>query len=409
MLFDDTRPRLADVKGAPPHVLPTIVVAQFCGTSVWFAGNAVAGRLISEFGFAPSMGSSLASAVQLGFVFGTLVFAVASLADRISAPLLFLACASLGGLTTACMPLVGVSEGLLLGLRCLTGFFLAGVYPVGMKIAASWFGRNLGRALGYLVGALVLGTAFPHAVSAWVGSIDVRPVCLTVGAMSLAGGVALYLLVPEGPLAKTGARFDPRAIIEMFSFPRFRAAALGYFGHMWELYAFWATVPVLVARLDAPRNWGLGVSASSFVVIAVGALGCIVAGERSLRRGPPAVAARNLGISGVCCLLSPLLFHLPSVMGGALLLLWGFSVVADSAQFSSIAATGAPSKYVGSALTWMTCLGFALTIASVELLGWLTRRSENDFVFLVLAPGPAVGLWAMRSLLGSPESKPSTD
>jgi MFS family permease len=382
----------------PGHILPIIVGAQFTGTSLWFAGNAVVGSLVRELGLSASILSSLTSAVQLGFILGTLVFAFASLADRVPARLLFLICSLAGATSTALVPHLATGESSLLALRFATGFFLAGVYPVGMKIAAAWFGKDLGRALGYLVGALVLGTAFPYAVRAWVGDLDYRGVLFTVATLAALGGIVLYLFVPEGPFTKKGARFDATILFKMFGYERFRAAALGYFGHMWELYAFWAFVPWTVARCQERDPWGMSVPAASFSVIAVGALGCAVGGLQSLRIGGARVAAGNLSISGLCCLASPLLFFLPAPAAILFLAVWGWTVVADSAQFSSLAAAGAPPEYVGSALTLMNCIGFSVTIATVQILGVATSSGPPHLALLWLAPGPAFGLWAMRGL-----------
>jgi MFS family permease len=286
----------------------------------------------------------------------------------------------------------------LLVLRFATGFFLAGIYPVGMKIAAGWYRDDLGKALGFLVGALVLGTAFPHLLKGLGAALPAQQVMLGVSALAVAGGAAMFALVPDGPYLSRGARFDPRALASVFREPRFRASAFGYFGHMWELYALWAFVPLVIAA-HAP---GLPVSAWTFAVIAVGTLGCIAGGLLSLRQGSARVAFAQLSASGVCCLLSPLLFQAPTPLFLAFLLFWGVVVAGDSPQFSALNAASAPRELVGSALTIANCIGFAITIGSIELLNAAASTLGAQWLLVLLAPGPAFGLAALLPLLRAP-------
>jgi len=245
----------------PPHILPIIVLAQFAGTSLWFASNAVLADMQREWGLPDGALGMLTSSVQLGFIVGTLVFALANLADRLPPRLLFLVCSLLGAAANAAVALgaEGLTE--LIVLRFAVGFFLAGIYPVGMKIAASWYAKGLGHALGLLVGALVLGTAFPHLLKASSSSLDWRAILLGVSATAATGGVLLAILVPAGPHLPTKSAFDPSALRRIFQEPKFRSAAFGYFGHMWEVYAFWAFVPVLLTALLA-RHQSRGRSSS---------------------------------------------------------------------------------------------------------------------------------------------------
>ena len=379
----------------PAHILPVIIFSQFAGTSLWFAGNAVLDDLTRAWLLAPAALGYITSAVQVGFICGTLVFAFLALADRLSPRKVFLSCAAAGALANIAVLAAPQQLAALLACRFATGFFLAGIYPVGMKIASGWYRSGLGNALGFLVGALVLGTAFPHLLKALGQAWQWQTVLLAVSAIALAGGVLMYLLVPDGPYLANGARFDPRALRQVFSSREFRASAFGYFGHMWELYAFWAFVPFVLAAC-AP---GWSVPLWSFVIIAAGALGCVGGGLVSLRIGSARVAFAQLAASGICCLLSPLLLLASPAQVVVFLVFWGIVVVGDSPQFSALNAAHAPRERVGSALTIGNSIGFAITIGSIQLLNLAAHRVDANWLFLLLAPGPAFGLWALRPLL----------
>lgn len=373
-----------------------IVLSQFAGSAVWFAGNAVLGDLQAALGLPGAALGWVTSAVQLGFIAGTLAFAFFAIADIASPRLVFFACALAGAAANAAS--FALAEGLssLLALRFATGFFLAGVYPVGMKIAAGWYRSDLGNALGFLVGALVLGTAFPHLLKGLGQALPAAQVMYGVSALAAAGGIAMLALVPDGPHLAKGARFDPRALAAVFGVARFRASAFGYFGHMWELYAFWAFLPLVIAAHSAATSlW-------TFAIIASGGLGCILGGIASLRFGSARVAFAQLSASGACCLLSPLFFHAPTPVFLAFLLFWGVVVVGDSPQFSALNAANAPRELLGSALTIANCIGFAITIGSIELLNALAGPLGAPWLFLLLAPGPALGLAALLPLLREP-------
>lgn len=386
------------VKDVPRHILPVIVLAQFAGTSLWFAGNAVMADLQSQGGLPAEVLGDMTTAVQLGFIAGTLVFAFFAIADRYSPRRIFLACAILGAAFNAGAFIVGAILWPLLLLRFLTGFFLAGIYPIGMKIAAGWFDRDLGKALGFLVGALVLGTALPHLIRGLGQELPWEGVLLSVSVIAACGGMLLHWCVPDGPFLRTGAKFNPAAIAGVFKSPDFRASSFGYFGHMWELYAFWAFVPVFLAASNAQ----VGTSSTSlwaFFIIGAGAIGSVVGGLLSLRRGSANVAFFQLSASGLCCVLSPLAFLLPQSAMLAFMIFWGIVVVGDSPQFSALNARYAPSHLVGSALTIVNCLGFAITIVSIQLLNGLLPFIGAQYLFLLLVPGPIFGLIAMRRLV----------
>ncbi len=384
----------------PSRILPIIIVSQFAGTSLWFAANAVLADLQGAFHLAPDALGPLTSAVQLGFIVGTLVFAFFSIADRFSPRMVFFACSLAGAAANLAVYVFAIGFVSLLACRFATGFFLAGIYPVGMKIAAGWYERRLGNAIGFLVGALVLGTAFPHLIKALGQHLPWETVTIAVSAVAICGGFAMLIAVPDGPYLSQGTRFDPRALVDIFRSRAFRASAFGYFGHMWELYAFWAFVPVVLAAHAAQRpDANLNLSLASFFVIAAGSIGCAVGGLISLRAGSAPVAFAQLSASGVCCMISPLLFFAPTPIFLGFLVFWGVVVVGDSPQFSALNARNAPKQRVGSALTIANCVGFAITIVSIQLLNHATAFFSAAWLFVPLAVGPALGLATMWPLL----------
>ena len=381
----------------PARILPVIVFSQFAGTSLWFAGNAVLPELQASLQLQEGALSLLTSAVQFGFILGTLCFAFLALADRVSPRLLFLLCALLGAAANALVLFSATSVAGVLLLRGITGFLLAGIYPVGMKIAASWYSGKLGKAIGYLVGALVLGTAFPHLLRGLGASLRWQSMLLGVSALAALGGLLMYLLVPDGPYHSKGARFNIGNMLHVFKAKEFRAAAFGYFGHMWEVYTLWAFVPYILAYAFPHLPQGQ-LSLYSFWVIAAGAVGCVVGGYLSERWGSARVAFVQLLLSGVCCVLSVWVLPLPHLLL-PLLLLWGVVVAGDSPQFSALTARTAPPQLVGTALTVVTSIGFAITIGSIQLTGYLLTFVPPYLVFVPLAAGPVAGLLAMRPLL----------
>jgi MFS family permease len=383
----------------PPWILPVIVLSQFAGTSLWFAGNAVLGDLQAAWGLAPAALGYATSAVQLGFIAGTLTFAFFAIADVVSPRIVFFICSVLGALFNVGVYAFGEGLLTLLAFRFLTGFFIAGIYPVGMKIASGWYQRDLGNALGLLVGALVVGTAFPHLLRGVGQTLPWGTVLLAVSGIAVLGGLAMLAFVPDGPHLAKGAKFDPRALAVIFRSRDFRASCFGYFGHMWELYGFYAFVPVLLAAYAASRG-SLNVPLWSFVVIAAGFIGCAAGGLVSLRAGSARVAFTQLAASGACCVLSPLAFNAPAPLFLAFLVFWGIVVVGDSPQFSALNARYAPRQLVGSALTIGNCIGFSITILSIQLLNSLAASVSPAWLFVALAPGPMLGLLALRPLLG---------
>lgn len=387
---------------APPrHLLPVIVLAQFCGTSSWFAVNAVMPELQSALGLAARDAGSLTSAVQFGFIAGTLAFALAAVADRHSPRQVFLLSALAAAACTAAIALWpgGVpSYAALWTLRALTGACLAGIYPVGMKIAAGWYPHGLGRALGWLVGALVLGTAAPHALRALGAAWPWQPVLLAVAALTVAGGALVWTLVPDADHLPRAAGLQWRALGAIGRDARLRASVLGYFGHMWELYTLWLLAPLLIAA----RLQGVALSLAAFGLIGAGALGCVAGGWLAERVGSARVAALQLGASGCCCLLAPVMLAAPDALFAAWLAVWGVTVAGDSPQFSALTASNAPAGGVGSVLTLVNGIGFAISIVSLQLFAALAERHPLGMLLPALALGPLLGLRALRPLLARP-------
>ncbi len=382
-----------------------IVLAQFAGTSLWFAVNAVMPDLQLAWALPPAAIGPLTSAVQLGFVAGTLVFALLMVADRFPPATVFLVCSLLGALANAALLLADGRMAVLLLLRFAVGFLLAGIYPVGMKIAALWYRERLGAVLGILIGALVLGTALPHGLRALVGSGGVGPlpwqaVVLAVSVLAALGGVATWLLVPQQPAGASAAPVTPRALGLIWTDRQLRASVFGYFGHMWELYAFIVLVPTIVASRLAS---GVAVSAASFWAIGAGCVGCVGGGLLARRFGSARVAQAQLGTSALCCLAAPLMLVAPSPLFFIWLLAWGATVAGDSPQFSTLTAQNAPPSVVGSVLTFTNCIGFAISVVSIELFVGLAQSWPLAQLLPWLAVGPAIGLWMMRPLL-----RPST-
>lgn len=379
------------------RILPVIVIAQFFCTSVWFAGNVVMADLPDTVVNDASLLAHLTSAIQVGFICGTLLFAILAIADRFSPSYVFFTCALLAAISNLALSLDSLTGVDILTLRFLTGFCLAGIYPVGMKITADHFKDGLGKSLGFLVGALVLGTAFPHLVKGSLINVSWLYVVYCTSALSLCGGLLVLLFVPDGPYRKTGSQLRFTDFMKGFKNKNFRAAAFGYFGHMWELYAFWTFLPIMISEyLKQHSDIKLSTSLLSFTVIAVGAPACVGAGLLSQKINAKKLAFTALSLSFLCCLLSPLLLQNNSVyLFFIFLFIWGITVIADSPLFSSLVAKHAPNEYKGSALTIVNCIGFSITIASIEFINLMSKHIAPHLVYSLLAVGPFLGLLAL--------------
>lgn len=381
------------------RILPIIVLSQFCCTSLWFAGNGVMGDLVATFGLNESALGHLTSAVQFGFIAGTLVFAILSIADRFSPSKVFFSCALLGALVNLGVIWEGNGLSSILSFRFFTGFFLAGIYPVGMKIAADYYEKGLGRSLGFLVGALVVGTAFPHLLKEMTHTLSWKAVLVATSILAVLGGTLMVILVPNGPFRKPGQKIYLSAFLKVFQNRSFRSAAFGYFGHCWELYTFWAFVPIMLQTYTMVHpNATFNIPLLSFLIIAIGGLACVLGGYLAQVFGTKKVAFMALLISCICCLISPLLFVQGSeVVFVAFLLFWGMVVIADSPLFSTLVAQNALPEIKGTALTIVNSIGFAITIASIQLLNEMRIWTSSNMVYMMLAVGPILGLIALSS------------
>ena len=386
----------------PRHILPVLVLAQFAGTSLWFAVNAVMPDLQRELGWPARAVGPLTSSLQFGFIVGTLVFALLAIADRFAPRRVFLCCALAGAAcTVGAWAMVTHYEALLVW-RFLTGVFLAGIYPVGMKIAAQWYTKGLGGALGLLIGALVLGSASAHALRALSGTLPWPTLMLGVAALAAAGGLLLFFGTGDPPHAHARVTtLQWRALGALWTDGRVRASVLGYFGHMWELYTMWVMVPLVLAT----RLQGADLSWAAFWVLGAGAIGCAGGGWVAQRWGSARVASAQLATSGLCCLATPFVIDAGAPVFYGWLLLWGTTVSGDSPQFSTLTARNAPPQAVGSVLTLTNSIGFGISIVSILLFVSLSQTVSLGALLPWLALGPALGLWAMWRLVREERQK----
>jgi MFS family permease len=370
--------------------------------TTWFSASAVVPQLRAEWDLSPTSSAWLTIAVQLGFVAGAVVSSVFNIADLV-APRHVILVGAFGAAAVNAALVVSSGPGAAIPLRLATGFFLAGVYPPALKLMSTWFTRDRGVALGVLVGALTVGTAGPHLVNA-LGGLDWRLVVYVTSCLTLAGGLVAELAIADGPFRFPPATFAPSQAGRVFANRGVRLASLGYFGHMWELYAMWAWF--LVFFSDASGGGGLraGPSFATFAVIAIGGVGCWLGGVLGDRWGRTRTTAAMMAASGACAVLIGPLSTWGPVVVLTVGLVWGFSVVADSAQFSTMVTELADQAYVGTALTLQIALGFTLSVATIWLVPVLEAAVGWRWTFAFLAPGPLVGAIAMMRLKASPEA-----
>ncbi len=369
-----------------------LLIAELLSMGVWFSASAVAPALSAAWSLDDSGRAWLTMSVQAGFVAGALISALLNLADRIPAHLLFAWSAIAASLSTA---LIAAKAGGLtpaVALRFLTGFFLAGVYPVGMKIVATWTTKDRGLGIGLLVGALTLGSAAPHLLNALGVTSDWRMLLYAASAGAAAGGFIAALFVRQGPNRSTAPPFRWSYAGAILRDRPVLLANLGYLGHMWELYAMWSWIGGYAAS-----------SAIAFAAIAAGGPGSLLAGKIADRIGRTTVTIVSMAVSGACALLIGFFYH--SSWLAAIAILWGFSIVADSAQFSACVTELCEREYLGTALTLQTSLGFLLTMFTIRLVPLMQARIGTQWSFAILALGPFAGIAAMAALRRRPEAK----
>ena len=393
------------MKALQTNPIAVIVIAQLFGTSLWFSPNSAAASLISQWSLSAAELGQLTSATQIGFIVGTLLLATSGLADRFAASRICALSCLAGAVFNAMFATAaaGLEQGLI--WRFLVGVTLAGIYPLGMKLIISWSTRNTGATLGLLVAMLTLGSALPHGVRAAGIGWDWESVVLASSVLALAAGAMVYIL-GDGPHLPKAERRSVRwaAVLKVFLDARFRASASGYFGHMWELYAFWTLLPFLVAdvlRAAVATDFASAASATTFVLMGViGAIGAVAAGYYSRVMGSPKVAAIALFTSGLMCLVYPLLPETFWFLKLVVLALWCLTVVSDSAQFSATSAKVCPPDLVGGALAIQNSIGFLISTVSIMVVMAQYAALGSSVVWYLL-PGPVLGLLLFRRLLRS--------
>jgi len=391
----------ADTYSTRWRVLALLGFAELFGMSLWFAASAVSPQLRAIWGLTTAETAWLTTIVQLGFVCGTAVAAVLNLPDLIPAGRLFSGAAFLGAAVNAAI-LAAPGYRSALVLRFLTGFFLAGVYPPAMKMTATWFRSQRGLAIGVIVGALTIGKATPYLVRA-IPHVGLRPVVLTASLGAVIAGLLVAFGYRDGPFPFASRPFSWGHVRDVVRVREWRLATASYLGHMFELYAFWTWIPAFLAasvaataggRYRAPR----AISLLAFATIAIGGFGSVWGGVFADKRGRERLVTISLFMSGSCCLLSGFLFGGPIWVLGALAMAWGFFVIADSAQFSTLVTESVPPHAVGTALTLQTSLGFLLTMLPMQLVPVIAQRTGWRWGFVILALGPIAGIAAIRRL-----------
>jgi MFS family permease len=393
--------------GARWRALIYLSVAELLALSLWFSATAVLPALSREWQLGDGGRAALTIAVQFGFIVGTLLSALINLPDIYSPRWLMAISAAIGAVANGMLALWVIDLQSALALRFITGVCMAGAYPPAMKIMATWFREGRGLAMGILIGALTVGSATPHLIRG-LTELPWRETLLAASLLALLSCTIVICCIEEGPHRFPAARFDYRMGAACFRERALRLACLGYFGHMWELYAMWAWIGVFLTESLSSQGrggyWGYHPSAATFLVIGSGAVGCYVAGILSDRFGRTAVTIAAMALSGLCAALIGLTLGAAPVVTLSVAILWGITIVADSAQFSTAVTELSSPAYVGTALTMQTCVGFALTIISIWIIPPLVGAVGWRWAFSFLAIGPFLGVVAMTRLRSSPEA-----
>jgi MFS family permease len=373
--------------------LALLAAALVLSMTTWFSATAVVPQLRTDWELGNTAAAWLTIAVQVGFVAGAVIGSALSIAD-VFPPRVVILVGSIGAAAANALLVAADGTAVAIAARVATGLFLAGVYPPALKLASTWFQRGRGTALGIVVGALTLGSATPHLVNG-LGGLDWHVVVWVTSALTALGGIVVFLGVPEGPFSFPSARFDPAQVGLVLRNRGVRLASLGYFGHMWELYAMWAWFLVFFRATVAG---GSSAAYAAFAVIGIGAVGCYAGGVLGDRIGRAESAAVMMACSGFLALTIGLLVDAPGWIVLLVGLVWGFTVVADSAQFSTLVTEHADQAYVGTALGLQMAVGFALTVVTIWLIPFLESEVGWRWAFAFLAPGPALGILAMLRL-----------
>jgi MFS family permease len=380
-----------------PYILPVITLSTFAGTSLWFAGNAVVRDIQKAWVLGDNLVAYVTSSVQVGFIVGTAVFALTGLVDMFPPGRVFLICCLIGAFFNASIYLFAFGLSQLLLLRFLIGFCLAGIYPVALKIAKGWYDVGLGYAMGCVVCALAMGTAFPHLIKACGGQLPWGATLISVSIFAAIGGVCMFIFVPDGPLLKKGAKFNMMMVVEIFREWNYTQASLGYYGHMWEQYSFWGYLPTMIDQFSQVHNIkDVNVPLMTFIAISSGAIGSFVTGWGTKHVTNSFTATFSITGSAICGILHPIFYGYPSLgMYMLLLFVWGWNVTSDSPQFSAMASRACKPELLGTALTVYNCIGYFMTVISIQLCQSLAKYITMQYVSIVIAIGPVLGAYVI--------------